>query len=74
MVYISLFLSRNKLYNEKRNRIKLWMMLIVWISMIILWSVLANLLESKGINVFLEIWINSVILFLVNIYFLAEII
>ena len=47
---------------------------VSWLAMIVLWSFLANLLEGKGINVFLEIWLNSVALFLVNIYCLAEII
>jgi phosphatidylinositol glycan class M len=74
MVYFTLFFARNKLYSIKANRGKLVVMGVVWFALVLLWNVGAHLLEGQGVNVFLELWVGSMVFFLVNIYIVTEII
>ena len=71
MVYFSLFFGNNKLYTDVKNRGKLIGMATVWFGLILLWNFGAHLLEGKGHNVFLEIWVVSLVFFLVNIYIIT---
>jgi len=47
---------------------------VVWFALVLLWNVGAHLLEGQGVNVFMELWIGSMVFFLVNIYIVTELI
>jgi len=49
-------------------------MFIGWLALVLLWNFGAHLLEGRGVNVFFEIWICSMVFYFVNIYIITEII
>ena len=72
MVFFTLFLGNNKLYTEVNNNKKLGMMGVAWFALLMVMNFWNMQLEGRGVNVFLEYWLTTLVFFVVNIYIITE--
>ena len=72
MVFFTLFLGNNKLYTEVKNNKKLGMMMVAWFALLMVMNFWNMQIEGRGVNVFLEYWLTTLVFFVVNIYIITE--
>jgi len=71
MVFLSLVLATNKLYNKDAKNSEIKKLLLAWIIVTSIWKFTTVLLEEKGYNMFLYLWVISVVFFILNSYIIV---
>ena len=71
MVFLSLVLATNKLYNKDAKNSEIKKLLLAWIIVTSIWKFTTVLLEEKGYNMFLYLWLISVVFFILNSYIIV---
>jgi len=71
MVFLSLVLATNKLFNKDAKNSEIKKLLLAWIIVTSIWKFTTVLLEEKGYNMFLYLWVISVVFFILNSYIIV---